>query len=89
MPADAQAVLTYQDRWTFDFTEYMIGIEVQVTEARTDKVLAESFYKRPSFTGNSPVDMVDAVLAALFKQRGPALPDPPPTPDPYSTAPGP
>ena len=87
MPARTDAIVLYQDRWTFDFTDYMVRLDLQVRTTQTDRLVAEGYFERPSLFGNSPVDMVDHVLAKLFKPRGPAQPDPPPAPGPESTAP--
>jgi hypothetical protein len=87
MPRDTEVIVVYLDRWTYDFTEYLIRIDLQVRTNRTDKLIAEGYYNRPSVTGNSPVEMIDHVLDKLFQPRGPALPPPPEAPGPESTAP--
>jgi len=87
MPAGTDALVLYQDRWTFDFTEYLIRLDLEVRNTQGDKLLAEGYLDKPSVAGNNPVDMVDKLLDKLFKPRGPAFPTPPPPPGPESTSP--
>ena len=67
-PPDTQTVLTYIDEWNWDFTLYMIDLEVQVREARSGQVLATSHYDHPAMSGKSPAGMVKAVIDPLFER---------------------
>jgi hypothetical protein len=80
MPDDADVVVLYQDHWTTDFTTYMIGIDIQVRTARTDKPLAITSYFKPSITGDTPADVIDVILKKIFPAK-PGLPPLPPEPD--------
>jgi hypothetical protein len=73
MPKYADVVICYQDRWTFDFTTYMIQLDLQVYSGHTSNLVAEDSYFRPSFTGGSEVDMVDVLLNRLFKPHVPPI----------------
>jgi hypothetical protein len=68
-PPDTQTVLTYIDEWNWDFTLYMIGLEVQVRDARSGQVLATAHYNHPAMSGKSPAGMVKAVIDPLFARR--------------------
>lgn len=69
MPSDAELVVAYEDMWTWDFNTYMIEIDVQVRNARTDKILAVGHYYRPSMVfGRLPSDMIHELLVKLFKR---------------------
>ena len=69
MPVHVDAIISYEDRWTFDFTTYLIGFEVTVRDARTDQVLASGRYFHPSFSGNDPTKVIHEILAPLFPHR--------------------
>jgi len=70
MPSNAELVVSYEDMWTWDFNTYMIEIDVQVRNARTDKILAVGHYYRPSMVfGHPPASMIHELLAKLFKRR--------------------
>ncbi len=69
MPSDAEIVVSYEDMWTWDFNTYMIEIDVQVRNARTDKIMAVGHYYRPSMVfGHPPEAMIHELLAKLFKR---------------------
>ncbi len=83
MPRNTELVVRYQDEWTFDFTTYMISIDLSVHDALSDKLMATGSNYHPSITGNSAEKMVAQVLRKLFIAK-PPLPDLPPpgdTPD--------
>ena len=84
---DTEIIVAYEDHWNFDFTYYMIQIDLQVRKARTDTLLATATYFRPSVVGRSPVEMIEAVLDKLFKTKGPPIPEPAPLPGPESVSP--
>lgn len=66
-PSPVDAVITYQDRWMWDITMYMIRLDVQVRDGRTGAILAYGEVTRPSLQRKSPQGMVDQTLGELFK----------------------
>jgi hypothetical protein len=78
MPKNAEVIVFYQDRWTFDFTTYMIEIDMQLKTAHSDRLLAEGRSFRPSVVGNSPVVLIDEILTRWFKPHVPPVPQTPP-----------
>ena len=68
MPADTQAIITYQDKWMWDITMYMIELNVQVRNPQSDVAMASGHSLRTSLARKSPPDMVEEVLTELFKQ---------------------
>jgi hypothetical protein len=66
-PENTEAVLTYVDEWNWDFTLYMIDLDVQVRDARTGKILAAARYHHPAMGGKSPAGMVQAAIDPLFQ----------------------
>lgn len=69
MPADVDAVVTYQDKWMWDITMYMIELNVQVRRPDNDIALATGHSLRTSLARKSPAEMVAEVLNDIFKQR--------------------
>jgi len=68
MPGDTELIVSYDDMWTWDFTTYMIEIDMQVRSARSDKILAVGHYFRPGMVlGRPPSEMIHDLLAKLFK----------------------
>lgn len=68
-PADVDAVVTYQDKWMWDITMYMIELNVQVRNPKTDIALASGHSLRTSLARKSPPEMVAEVLNDLFKKH--------------------
>jgi hypothetical protein len=68
-PPDTEAVLTYVDEWNWDFTLYLIDLEVQIRDARSGQVLATAHYDHPAMGGKSPAGMVKAAIDPLFARR--------------------
>jgi hypothetical protein len=66
-PPDTEIVLTYVDEWNWDFTLYMIDLDVQVRDARTGQVLATVRCDHPAMFGKSPAGMVKAAIDPLFE----------------------
>lgn len=64
-PADA--IVTYQDRWMWDITMFMVQLSIQVRDGQTKMVLANGQSWRPSLERKSPEEMVEEVLVVIFK----------------------
>ena len=67
MPADAKTYLNYEDRWDWDFTNYLIALGMTLREANSDRLLATANYFRPMAFMKTPDSMVRTVLGGLFK----------------------
>ena len=65
---DAEAVITYEDDWTWDFKSYLIELRIAVRRARTDEPLAAGTYRQPSPITKSPPAVVHEILDRLFKK---------------------
>jgi hypothetical protein len=64
-PVDA--IVTYQDRWMWDITMYMIKLDIQIHDGASGAVLANGEVVRPSLQRKSPEGMVEETLGVLFK----------------------
>jgi hypothetical protein len=65
-PVDA--IVTYQDRWAWDLTMYMIRLNIQIRDGHSGSILAAGESMRPSLQRKSPEGMVEEVLTEIFKQ---------------------
>jgi hypothetical protein len=66
-PSRVDAIVTYQDRWMWDITMYMIKLDIQVHDGATGAVLANGEVVRPSLQRKSPEGMVEETLGVVFK----------------------
>ena len=63
-PVDA--IVTYEDRWMWDITMYMLSIDIQLRDPETEYVLASGSSYRTSLVRESPEEMVDEVFRDMF-----------------------
>jgi hypothetical protein len=68
MPDHVDAVVSYVDQWNWDFSLYMIELDIEVSDPRTNKILATTRYFRPAMAGKSPAAMVQTVIDPLFRR---------------------
>ena len=61
------AVLIYEDRWTWDFRTYMVEIKAELRHPRTQALMAKAYLHRAPFAGKSTDGMVETVVEALFQ----------------------
>jgi len=78
MPKNTELIVMYQDRWSWDFTTYMIELDMQVMTAHSGRMLADARTFRPSILGHAPVELIDQILDKWFKPRVPSVPQTPP-----------
>jgi len=68
-PDKVDAIITYTDRWEWDFKAYLIEMNIRIRDAYTDKPLAEVSYYRPAIIDKKPDAVVHQILPPLFKNR--------------------
>ena len=68
IPADVDAIVTYQDRWMWDITMYMIELNIQLRNPKTEIAIATGHSFRTSLGRKSPAGMVEEVLSEIFKK---------------------
>lgn len=61
------AIVTYQDKWMWDITMYMLQLSIQIRDGKDRTVLATGQLLRPSLVRKSPEGMVEEVLGEIFK----------------------
>lgn len=67
MPDNAQLIVTYDARETWDFRPYLIELNLAVRPAQDyNRVVASSRYVHPGVTNKSPEAMVKEALGRLF-----------------------
>ena len=63
---DADAIITYVDKWFWDITFYMLELTITVRDPKNDFPLAAGNSMHSSLSRKSPEKMVDEVLANIF-----------------------
>jgi hypothetical protein len=67
-PADADAIVTYQDKWMWDMKMYLLELNVQVRSPKSDIALVSGHSFRTSLVRKSAPEMVEEVLTEMFKK---------------------
>jgi hypothetical protein len=65
-PDGTDAIVTYTDRWEWDFKKYLIELTIDVRDARNDKPITTGRYYQPSVTAKAPPEMIREILMPLF-----------------------
>ena len=68
-PSTVDAIVTYEDKWMWDMSMYLIRLSVQVREGESRTILASAEDYRPSLERKSPQEMVKEVVNELFKKE--------------------
>ena len=66
-PKDAQVIVTYQDKWMWDISMYMLELKIYFREPETGRLLAMGTSRHTSLSRLSPDEMATEVLANIFK----------------------
>jgi hypothetical protein len=66
MPENADAILTYDARWQWDFKTYLIELNVELHAVRGRKKLADARYHQPSPRPKAPAGVVREIVARMF-----------------------
>lgn len=68
MPEEAEIIVSYDARWTWDFTTYLIDLNAEVHTAHTKKKLAEARYFQPNARPKSAEIVAPALIDQLFRK---------------------
>jgi len=68
-PAGVDAIVTYEDHWQWDMSNYLIVLRIDFRDPATHELLASGQSYRTSFARKSPASMVDEIITAMFDGR--------------------
>jgi hypothetical protein len=68
-PSGIDAVVTYNDKWMWDITMYMLELTVQFRNPANNFPMATGNSFHTSLTRKSPPEMVDEVLTNIFNAQ--------------------
>lgn len=67
-PYQADAVVTYIDKWFWDITMYMLELTINIRNPATNFPVATGNSLHTSLTRLSPEEMVDEVMGNIYKE---------------------
>lgn len=73
MPDGEEAIVSYVDTWSDDFTIYLIELDVDVRDAKSGVVIGTGKYFKPSVIGTNPEQMIAKVLDKIFPPHVPPV----------------
>ncbi len=68
-PADVDAIVTYEDHWQWDMSNYLIVLRIDFRDPKTRELLASGQSYRTSLDRKPPAFMVDEIITAMFAGR--------------------
>ncbi len=74
------AVLVYEDRWTWDFRSYMMELEAKLRHPRTQALMAQVFIHQLPFRGYSTDGMAEKAVQTLLPRGAVLAPGVPASP---------
>ena len=69
IPNDIDAIVTYEDRWFWDLANYMIKLNIEIRNPKTNYPLAIGESVRTSMARKNPDEMAREVLESIFKSK--------------------
>ncbi len=72
MPENIDAVVSYDDRWFWDMTNYMIELNLIIREPKTGYPMAEGESIRTSLARKNPKAMAKEILDSIFNPKSTA-----------------
>ena len=68
-PHDTDVILTYTDKWMWDFAMYMLQLTITFKDSTNNLIIARGYSYHASLTRRSPEEMVDEVLTNIFRTQ--------------------
>jgi hypothetical protein len=66
-PDGVDAIASYEDRWQWDFKDYMIEIKIDFRDARSNRPLATGSYYQASLKTKPSEEVIRLILTPLFQ----------------------
>jgi len=67
MPQNTEVLINYEDRWTWDFHNYLIELSITARDARKEKLIASGHTRHPGPFSKEPAEMIAKILDPIFK----------------------
>ena len=67
MPDKTQAVVTFQDRWTWDFSDHLVFLKINVRDTRSDQSFAVVTFDARIPLRESPAEIVGKLVDRLLQ----------------------
>ena len=68
-PEPVDAIVTYEDKWKWDMTMYLLKLTIRVRDGTTNQILAIGESYQPSLQRESVEAIVEKVLVGIFRTQ--------------------
>ncbi len=68
-PAEVDAIVSYEDHWMWDMSNYLLVLRIDFRDPKTQELLASGQSYRTSLDRKPPAFMVDEIITAMFAGR--------------------
>ncbi len=69
LPDDTQAIVSYQDHWTWDFGDHLVYLQVSVRDRKTGQPYAAVTFSTKLPTRKPPSGIVDGLVAQFLPAK--------------------
>jgi hypothetical protein len=66
MPADIEVIVTFSDRWAWDFKNHLTALEITLLDAKTEAAIAIAVYAGPASLNTPISEVVARLVEKLF-----------------------
>jgi hypothetical protein len=67
MPDNAQVIISYDDRWAWDFRTYLVELNIAAVDAHRKKLIATGTLRVPGPLSRDPEVVIREILDSFFK----------------------
>lgn len=69
MPEDAEAIVSYQDHWSWDFSDHLSALNIEMADARNNQPIGKALYSGPA-SMNTPVqEVVNRMVKEMLNHK--------------------
>lgn len=69
MPEETQAIVTYDDRWTWDFSDHLVDLRISLRDTRSEQDFASASFRAKIPVHKPTPDIVAQVVAELLAKK--------------------
>lgn len=72
LPKEAQAVISYEDHWNWDFKTHLTGLRLFVADAHTEKKIASGSFNGPAALFTSTDEAINRLINKILNKANAA-----------------
>jgi hypothetical protein len=69
LPKTAQAIVTYDDRWNWDFKNHMTYLVITLQDVRTEQPIASATFSGPAALTITPDEVIERLLNKVYREE--------------------